>query len=157
MTGANDILGDADKRRAFDRGEIDAAGEPRRPTARQYSGAGREPRTVLVPRDDSGFGDIFADIFARISRRRARTRGRGGFATKGRDVRYTLEVDFVEAVQGAKKRVTMPEGGVLDLAVPEGVCRRTGAAAKRQGPPGAGGGEAGDALVEIKVRAARAF
>ena len=43
------------------------------------------------------------------------------FPSKGQDVRYTLEVDFLEAVAGAKKRVTLPEGGMLDLTVPEGV------------------------------------
>ena len=44
-----------------------------------------------------------------------------GFRRRGRDVRYTLEVDFLEAAPAAKKRVTMPDGGVLDLTVPEGV------------------------------------
>ena len=36
-------------------------------------------------------------------------------------MRYTLEVDFLESANGARKRVTMPDGGALDLQVPEGV------------------------------------
>jgi DnaJ-class molecular chaperone len=67
-------------------------------------------------------------------------------------VRYTLEVDFLEAAAGAKKRVTMPDGGVLDLTVPEGVADGQVLRLKGKGSPGAGSSEAGDALVEIKVR-----
>ena len=67
-------------------------------------------------------------------------------------MRYTLEIDFLEAATGAKKRVTMPDGGVLDLAVPEGVADGQVLRLKGKGSPGAGGSEAGDALVEIKVR-----
>ena len=76
-----------------------------------------------------------------------------GFGLKGQDVRYTLEVDFLEATAGTKKRVTLPEGGVLDLSVPEGVSDGQVLRLKGKGSQGARGGEAGDALVEIKVRA----
>ncbi|MEQ1613953.1 MAG: DnaJ C-terminal domain-containing protein, partial [Hyphomicrobiaceae bacterium] len=58
----------------------------------------------------------------------------------------------LEAVNGAKKRVTMPDGGVLDLAVPEGVDDGQVLRLKGKGQPGMRGGEPGDALVEIKVR-----
>jgi DnaJ-class molecular chaperone len=71
---------------------------------------------------------------------------------RGQDLRYTLEVDLLEAVAGAKKRVTLPDGGVLDLAVPEGVNDGQVLRLKGKGQPGPRGGEAGDALVEIKVR-----
>ena len=71
---------------------------------------------------------------------------------RGQDVRYTLEVDLMEAVTGAKKRVTMPDGGVLDLTVPEGVDDGQVLRLKGKGQPGMRGGEPGDALVEIKVR-----
>ena len=153
VTSANDILGDAEKRRAFDRGEIDAAGEPRRRAARQYSGSGMggwgRGRTGPAG-GEAGIGDIFDDIFSGL---RSGARGpSAGFATKGRDVRYTLEIEFEEAVLGARKRVTMPEGGVLDLAVPEGVTDGQVLRLRGKGSPGAGGAEAGDALVEIKVR-----
>ncbi len=148
VTSAHDILGDADKRRAFDRGEIDGSGEPRRPQARQYSGAGTGGWDR--GRGDPGFGGMFDDIFAGL---RSGSRGpAGGLATKGRDVRYTLEVEFDEAVLGCKKRVTMPEGGVLDLAVPEGVTDGQVLRLRGKGSPGLSGAEAGDALIEIKVR-----
>ena len=53
---------------------------------------------------------------------------------------------------GAKKRVTLPDGGVLDLNVPAGVADGQVLRLKGKGSPGAGGSEAGDALVEIRVR-----
>jgi len=55
-------------------------------------------------------------------------------------------------VLGAKKRVTLPDGGVLDLAVPEGVTDGQVLRLKGKGTPGSPGAEHGDALVEIKVR-----
>ena len=67
-------------------------------------------------------------------------------------MRYTLEIDFLEAAAGAKKRVTMPDGGVLDLTVPEGVADGQVLRLKGKGSPGVRGSEPGDALVEIKVR-----
>ena len=67
-------------------------------------------------------------------------------------MRYTLEIDFLESAAGAKKRVTMPDGGVLDLSVPEGVVDGQILRLKGKGQAGPRGSEAGDALVEIKVR-----
>ncbi|MGQ0672329.1 MAG: DnaJ C-terminal domain-containing protein [Hyphomicrobium sp.] len=155
VTNANDILGDADKRRAFDRGEIDGAGEPRRTWSRPPPGAGSGARSRGGPAGpggpDFGFGDVFEDLLSGL--RGGAARGAGAtHPAKGRDVRYTLEVEFDEAVLGARKRVTMPEGGVLDLAVPEGVSDGQVLRLRGKGSPGPGGQDAGDALVEIKVR-----
>jgi DnaJ-class molecular chaperone len=145
LNAAFAIVGDPEKRAQFDRGEIDAAGEPRRTYQRSYAGAGAGGRPRGRPAtEDFGFGDIFSDIFG--------NRGGAGFAPRGQDARYTLEVEFLEAASGAKKRVTLPEGGVLDLNVPEGVTDGQVLRLKGKGMPGPRGGEAGDALVEIKVR-----
>lgn len=147
VSAAYEVVGDAEKRKKFDRGEIDAAGEPRRGFERQYAGAGPGgPRTFNET--EFGIGDIFSDLFGARG-----PRGPGaGFSLRGQDIRYTLEVDFVEAVGGARKRVTLPEGGTLDLTVPEGVTDGQVLRLKGKGAPGLRGGESGDALIEIRVR-----
>jgi DnaJ-class molecular chaperone len=151
VSSAYDIVGDPVKRKQYDRGEIDANGEARRGFHRAHAG-GAGPfggRARSGSGEDFGFGDIFSDLFGGRARRGETD---GPFAARGRDVRYTLEIDFLEAATGAKKRVTMPDGGVLDLTVPEGVSDGQVLRLKGKGSPGAGSSEAGDALVEIKVR-----
>ena len=155
ITAANEILGDPQKRRQYDAGEIDAKGEQRRPQWRPGTGpGGARARTQSGGADDFNLSDIFSDVFGQGRGGTGRaSAGQHGFSAKGQDLRYTLEVDFIESVLGAKKRVTLPEGGVLDLAVPEGVTDGQVLRLKGKGNPGHNGGPAGDALVEIKVRA----
>jgi DnaJ-class molecular chaperone len=157
ITAANDILSDPEKRRQYDAGEIDAKGDPRRPQWSRAASARRGPfggargfegrAGAGAGFDDFSFSDIFSDVFGATSA--GTRRDAHGSAPRGQDVRYSLEIDFLEAVQGTKKRVTLPDGGVLDLAVPEGVTDGQVLRLKGKGAPGA---EAGDALVEIRVR-----
>jgi DnaJ-class molecular chaperone len=153
VSAAYDIVGDPEKRKQYDRGEIDANGEARRSYQRAHAGgapfggragAGR-------PGDEFGFGEIFSDLFGSMRGGRSADAG-APFRMRGQDIRYTLEVEFLEAVNGATKRVTMPEGGVLDLNMPEGVA--DGQILRLRGKGGAAGrgGEPGDALVEVRVR-----
>ena len=150
-SAAYEIVGDASKRGQYDRGEIDANGEQRRTYQRAHSGAGRGGGARAG--EEFGFSDIFSDLFGAGRR----SENASPFGVRGRDVRYTLEVDFLEAATGAKKRVTMPDSGVLDITVPEGVADGQTLRLKGQGSPGPRGSEAGDALVEIKVRAHASF
>ncbi len=136
---AQDFLLDAEKRRRYDRGEIDARGEP----VFSPRGPNRSARSARGF-DDFGLADVFTDVFGGRSGAQAHPSGRGP------DVRYSLEVDFLEAVNGARKRVTLPDGGVLDLAVPEGVI--DGQVLRLRGKGGAGASDPGDALVEIRVK-----
>jgi DnaJ-class molecular chaperone len=151
VTGAYEIIGDAEKRKQYDRGEIDATGEPRRGFHRTYAGGGPSAGRAggARPDEDFSFSDIFSDLFGSM-----RGRGEAGspFGVRGRDARYSLEVDFVEAATGAKKRVTLPDGGTLDIAVPQGVRDGQTLRLRGKGTAGVRGAEPGDALVEIRVR-----
>lgn len=164
INGAFALLEDETKRRQYDSGLIDANGEPvhryqPRGGARS-AGAGAGPGAGYAGGADFGFGDIFSEIFGRGGPSAGAAGGFGGagagFGTqargKGQDVRYTLDVDFLEAAQGSKRRVTLPDGVALDLTVPEGIEDGQTLRLKGKGRPGFGGGPNGDALVEIKVR-----
>jgi DnaJ-class molecular chaperone len=147
VTNAYGVLGDAEKRKQYDRGEIDASGEPRRgfrrpPGAGPYSARG----SAQQPQDDLSFGDIFSDLFGGM-------RGRGepgspfGGGGRGQDARYSLEVEFLEAAAGAKKRVTLPDSGAIDITVPPGVADGRVLRLKGRGHAGKRGAEPGDALI----------
>lgn len=174
VSAAFDIVGDADRRRKFDRGELDEQGRDRPAyQSRGWSpgaGAGQAggPGGAYGPGGYTGgfankgdfddLGDIFADLFGRGRTAGAGPSGSpsgshgGGPAFRGRDVKYGLEVDFIDAVRGAKKRVTMPDGKTLDIAIPAGLDSGQTLRLKGQGEGGTGGGGAGDVYVEVTVK-----
>ncbi|MDX2307598.1 MAG: DnaJ C-terminal domain-containing protein [Hyphomicrobium sp.] len=153
VTAANTIIGDPENRRRYDRGEIDANGEPRRSAAGAGAGfgggfggfGGRGSSSTVFDSDDP-----FADIFSAFRSEGRSQRARG--PQKGQDTRYTLDVEFLEAATGAKKRVTLPGGGMLDIAVPAGVIEGQTLRLKGKGQPSPNGGAAGDALIEVRIK-----
>jgi DnaJ-class molecular chaperone len=150
---AYDILGDPDKRARYDRGEIDASGaeRPQRRYYRQYADAGAGGAGGAYS-SDGGFadfadaGDIFAEFF----------RGRGGTRSnmrmRGSDVSYRLEIDFLDAVNGAAKQLQMPDGSEIKVTIPPGTRDGQVLRLKGKGQPGFNEGAPGDALIEISVR-----
>ena len=155
VTAAHDLLKDPDIRARFDAGEIDA------------TGAERPPRTYYRDHPDAagqGFGqgrgfegfDDPSDIFAHILRQRGRG-GDAGFAQPGPDQRYTLEVPFLDAVLGTRTRITLPDGGTLEVQIPRGMLDGQTLRLRGRGGAGSGGGPAGDALVTVQIRAHAVF
>jgi DnaJ-class molecular chaperone len=142
---ANDLLSDPEKRARFDRGEIDAAGDPKqeRPTYRSYADAGFAGGRYggSAGSDTAEFGDIFADLF---------TQARRG-PHRGRDLQYGLAVDFLDAIRGAQQRLTLPDGRTLDVRVPPGMEDGQTLRLRGQGEEGTNGGPAGDALITVQV------
>jgi DnaJ-class molecular chaperone len=151
VSAAYDLLSDADKRARFDRGEIDASGAER-PRQRYYrdfaEGDGAHVYTSDAGvADMEGMDDILSGIFGERGRRA------GAFRMRGGDVHYRLEVDFLDAINGANRRVTLPDESVLDVTIPPGTRDGQALRLRGKGRPGLNGGPPGDALVEIAVRA----
>ena len=150
VSAAYNLLGDTDKRARYDRGEIDASGTER-PQQRFYRdfAEGGSPYA-----SDAGFADFAADdILSQFFGREGRTNIR----MRGSDVHYRLELDFLDAINGGKRQITLPDGSILDVNIPPGASDGQVLRLRGKGRPGMGGGRPGDALVEIEVRPHRVF
>jgi DnaJ-class molecular chaperone len=146
ISSAYDLLSDAEKRAKFDRGEIDASGAERAPQQswRQYAEGAPGERYAYSTGGGMGgadFEDLFTNIFSQ------RPRG----PAKGHDRHYSLEVDFLEAVSGATRRITLPDGGALDVKIPPGTEEGDILRLRGKGEAGLNNGPAGDALIEIHI------
>lgn len=147
---AYDLLKDAEQRRRFDAGEIDASGQER-PERRFYREYAEGPEaTYRTSRGFEDFGD-YSDVFSDLFGSRARAARGEGMRMRGADAHYTLSVGFLEAARGATRRITMPDGSVLDVKIPEGLADGQTIRLRGRGGPGVGGAEAGDALVTVTV------
>lgn len=147
-TAAFNMLTDEVQRGRFDRGEIDADGNEQ-PQFQPGPGFGGFAGASAGARARGGRSDVFEDLFDGLFSRGGGARGFG--QQRGEDVRYRMDIDFLDAVNGGKRRVTMSDGRTLDLAIPAGLNSGQTLRLKGQGLPGAGGGPSGDALVEVKV------
>jgi len=150
VSQAYDLLGDEEKRRRFDRGEIDAQGmeRPQHRYYREYADAAADhPYASRAGFDDfADSDDIFSQFFTRGGGDRFRNvRMRGG------DIRYHLRVDFLDAVRGARRTLTLPDGSPMDIEIPAGVEDGQVLRVRGKGAPGLNGGEPGDALIEMEI------
>ena len=156
---AYEIVGDAAKRAAYDRGEIDAEGKPRAP---QFEGfgfggdpGGRSAGAGNFRNFSFGFGEdtggragMEADILSELFGARAgATRARG--PGKGEDVAVAVSVPLAMAVGGGSLRVALPTGKTLDIAIPVGVEDGKSIRLRGQGRLGVRGGAAGDAIIAV--------
>ncbi|MFM9843726.1 MAG: DnaJ C-terminal domain-containing protein [Dongiaceae bacterium] len=148
------LLSDPDKRRRFDSGEIDASGaeRPRERFYRDYAGDAAAGGAYENPAAFADLADM-DDLLAQILGRQARQARRG----RGADLHYRLAIDFLDAVNGATQRLTLPEGGILDVTIPPGIHEGQLLRLRGKGAPAPGGGDPGDALVEISIRPHRFF
>ena len=170
-TRAYDLLSDKAKRAQFDRGEIDAEGNPANPFAGMGGrpGYGRGGTYGAGPgggpgaadfsgfgADDVDLGDLFEGLFGgRKNQQQAPPRR--GFGRqppppppkRGADIQYRLAVPFVEAAAGRDQRITLADGKAINLKLPAGVEDGTMMRLKDKGHPGTGGN--GDGIVMVEV------
>jgi len=150
VSAAFDLLGDDEKRKKFDRGEIDADGHEvmrGHPNQGGYSTGGSPFQEGFNARFEGvDLDEILGDVFGA----RGGGRGFGGFDRKGADVRAQLEIDLEEAVLGGKKRISFSDGRVLDVNIPKGATDHQVLRLKGQGSPGRT--SPGDALIELVIR-----
>lgn len=171
VTKAYDLLSDKDKRAQFDRGEIDADGNPAMPFGFGGGAGGHGGGFGGGGFRDSGFGGgmgggmgggaegiDLGDIFEGIFGGGARGGGMGGAGMGGRragppprgaNASYRLKVSFVDAATRADQRITLADGKTIDLKLPAGLESGTQMRLSGKGEPGPGGN--GDAIVTIEV------
>jgi len=170
VTRAYDLLSDKNKRAQYDRGEIDADGNPAHPFAGMGArggyargGYGGGQTGTAGPGDFGGFGgddvdlsDLFEGLFG--GRKSQQAGGaRRGFGRqppppppkRGADIQYRLAVPFVEAAAGRDQRITLADGKAINLKLPAGVEDGTMMRLKDKGHPGPGGN--GDGIVMVEV------
>jgi DnaJ-class molecular chaperone len=143
VANAYRLLGDAEKRKRFDAGEIDE--RPQQHYYRDYAG----PEYANAYSNDGGYADFAEDDdpFAELLRRAASARAN----RRGQDMHYRLPITFAESIAGGSRRLTLPNGDTLDVAIPAGIVDGKTLRLKGKGAPGTGNAGAGDALIEVEV------
>ncbi|RKF19098.1 J domain-containing protein [Altericroceibacterium spongiae] len=170
VTQAYDLLSDKEKRARFDRGEIDAEGNPTMPFgmggggghAGGFRGGSRASSQGFGGHENSfaaeDLGDIFEGLFGGGRARGGMGSGMGGGGSrgfhrpppKGANVQYRLKVPFIDAATLSPQRITLSDGKTIDLKLPAGVEDGTQMRLSGKGEQGPGG--AGDALVTIDIQ-----
>jgi DnaJ-class molecular chaperone len=178
LNAAYEILGEEDKRKAFDRGEIDAEGKPRFQGFEGFGGRGAPGggfgqegifETFSWGREGfqrgggfGGFDDLLKEAFGANRGGQARTRRRGGFSFEQEafgaeaygghrgDIAAALTISLSEAAIGSKKRVQLPTGKEVDVQIPAGLSDGQQIRLKGQGRTAASG-RAGDVLITVSI------
>ena len=175
VTNAYDLLSDKDKRARYDRGEIDADGNPAAPfgfgggggaAGSGFGGSQRGHRHDGFEGFGQGggegvdLGDIFEGLFGGRGGMGGAGGGAGGGArrrpaTRGANVTYALKVPFDEAARRESQRVTLSDGKTIDLKLPPGIV--DGQQMRLGGKGEAGPGGFGDAIITIEIKSSPYF
>ncbi|MFZ5670879.1 MAG: DnaJ C-terminal domain-containing protein [Pseudomonadota bacterium] len=156
VSAAFDVIGDEEKRRKFDRGEIDAEGREQHPGFQggPWGPGGASGGRYRPGPGSPGFEGVdINDILGEVFGQRGGPGGRAGFGFgggRGGDLRAHLDIDLEEAIRGGRKRIAFSDGRTLDVNIPKGAQDGQTLRLKGQGAPGRAG--PGDALIEIGLK-----
>jgi DnaJ-class molecular chaperone len=178
LNAAHELLSDEDKRKAFDRGEIDAEGKPRFQGFEGFGSGGAKPgggfggfgpdanfetfnfgpegftRTTRRGRGGGfgGFEDILKEAFGQMGRG-TRAGTRSNFEPDdlgvGADVHAALTVTLPDAARGVTERLRLPTGKDVDVKIPAGINNGQQIRLKGQGMSGRAG--TGDVLITVSI------
>ena len=180
LNAAYEIVGDDDKRKAFDRGEIDAEGKPRfQGFEGAHPGGGFQPGGGAAGFESFSFGpdgfqrraggspgggaggfeDLLRGMFGGRASPGGGARGWsnqfepedfGSAVQGGQDLLASLTVTLPEASKGATSRVHLPTGKEVEVKIPAGIASGQQIRLKGQGYPGPSGRN-GDAIITINI------
>ncbi|WP_395329562.1 J domain-containing protein [Novosphingobium sp. BL-8H] len=177
VTAAYDLLSDKDKRAKFDRGEIDAEGNPMGFGGFGHGGGGggaggfgggfggagqRGFSGGFGGNDGIDLEDLFGGIFGGAGQRTGGFGGMGGMggmggggghsraAARGANVSYRLSVPLLDAAELNPQRITLSDGKTIDLKLPTGLEDGTQMRLSGKGEQGPGG--SGDAIITIQIQ-----
>ncbi|MCL1961775.1 MAG: DnaJ domain-containing protein [Desulfovibrionaceae bacterium] len=172
---ANEVLGDPEKRAAYDvvgaqawaagaRSGDDVRPPPGWNSGYEYSGGARG-----FGGGEGDFSEFFEQMFghARSGGGAGARRAHAGGAQaqmRGEDRHARIELDLIDAYHGAERAITLrgarldgqghvaPEDRTLQVKIPQGVKEGQMIRLAGQGGPGFGGAAAGDLFLEVRLR-----
>lgn len=181
VSRANEIIGDPETRKKFDRGEIDAEGkqtfgaypggnpfsgfdgfDPRAGARRSQRGdGGMNPEDILNTMFGGGFGGMGrggqaggmggGSPFDQMFGDRPGGQPRPAKPPKGKDVELPLQIDVEQAIKGGKAKLSLPDGRTIAVNVPDYVEDGQTIRLKGQGAPGPAG-HRGDVLAKVSIK-----
>ncbi|WP_420393633.1 DnaJ C-terminal domain-containing protein [Acuticoccus sp.] len=174
VNSAYEIVGDKEKRKQFDRGEIDAAGQARfhpgfgtgtgTGTGDPFAGfggfsgfggpgrGGGQTRSWRFTSDGtSGVDEILREFMGGAGAKAERSTGFGAGPDRGEDLEVLVTVTLEDLAKDEKLRVSLPTGRTVDVALPAGAEQDQQIRLRGLGRDGPSGGPAGDAILTLHI------